>query len=122
MTQLALDTRSLEPVKARDLMEEAIEWIAANRAGWAYIVAHTRADVLLGRRVAIKRYLEELRDDPTIAPGRDGETVKLKNALSAPFGRILAAWYPEMKPLVPLHQSKCDGCIVPPRPHWCDGL
>ena len=117
MTQLALDTRRLEPESPRDLMASAITWIDGNRAAFALMVEYAHQDASRYGIVRVKRYIEDIRMSPLVKRP-DGGVVKLKNALSAPLGRIIAAWYPDLAPFVPLAASKCDGVIVPPKPSW----
>jgi hypothetical protein len=119
MDQLTLpDTRGLKPRKSRDLLADALEWIDQNRAGWKYAVAYAHDDARNLGRVRIKKYIEDLRDEDGVH-SVTGSVFKLPNAFSAPFGRILAAWYPDLADSIPMHHSKVDGCVVPPVPRWC---
>lgn len=111
MVQPSLPFAPLEAADARRMMTDAVEWIDENPLGWAFIVASARDDANRRGRVRIKRYIEDLRDDPSVV--RQQGPVKIQNALSAPFGRILAAWYPELAPCIPMHSSKTDGVVVP---------
>jgi hypothetical protein len=105
--------------RPRDVMADALEWIEQNRFGWTTIVHRAGRDARTLGRVRIKKYIEDLRDDSRV-DNRAGRPVKLPNAFSAPFGRILAAWYPELADAIPMQHSKVDGCVVPPRPEWSD--
>ena len=114
MMQLAFDTRKLEPQSPRQALEEALVWIAENPGAWDLIVEYAYRDAATLGRVRVKRYIEDLRCSPLV--GRpNGSPVKLKNGLSAAFGRILRAWHPDIAECVPLAGSKLDGCVVPPR-------
>jgi len=114
--QLTIPFPPLEAQGARRMMETALSWIEDNREGWRYIVDSARYDVDKHRRTRIKRYIEDLRDD--VAVRHQSGPVKLQNALSAPFGRILAAWHPELAEYIPMHASKTDGIVIPARPRW----
>lgn len=114
MNQLTLDTRSLEAQAPTELLEAALAWISANPKAWEFIVSAAQRDALDIGRVRVKWYLEALRYGNVEWAT---ESVKVPNALSAPFGRILVAWHPELKPFVPLAHSKTDGMSVPPRPY-----
>lgn len=111
-TQLTLDTRSLEPQKADELMEAAIVWIRENPEAWDYLVASARDDAQRFGRVRVKSSMELLRF--ASIRGVHGP-VKLPNAYSAAFTRILADWCPELAPFIPKATSKLDGCVIPPR-------
>lgn len=111
----------MAPRKARDMMADSLDWIAQNPNGWRLIVDSARRDVAAGNRVRIKRYIEDLRDSRFVSRQLD-KPFKLPNAYSAPFGRILAAWYPELAEYIPMAHSKTDGCIVPPAPMWARHL
>lgn len=115
--QLAFDTRRLEPRDPRETIEDALRWIDANPDPWRSIVRMAHADAELYGRVRVKRYVEDLRQESrSLTQTRPG--AKLPNGLTPAFGRILAAWYPEIAPCVPLAHSKLDGCVIPgvPRP------
>ena len=117
MTQLTLDTRTLEPETARQLMEGALVWIDANRLAWQRLfVDRALADSGAGRRVNVKRYIEDARESRMFMTPT-GSPLKLKNAWSAPFGRLIAAWHPSTAPHITLHASKVDGSVLPPRPY-----
>lgn len=111
------DTRSMKAERPRTLMEKALAWIEDNPFGWTYIVTQARFDARTRERVRVKKYIEDLRDAAGVSPA-SGSPVKLPNAFSAPFGRILAAWYPELDQHIPLASSKVDGVVIPPRPEW----
>lgn len=113
--QLALDLRSLKAQRSRDLMADALAWIDANRSAWTNIVMIAEADAARYGRVRVKHAIETVRFGPVAATDK---RPKLPNAYSAPFGRILASWYPHLAEAVPLHNSKCDGCSIPPKPVW----
>lgn len=93
-----------------DLMEAALTWIRENPKAWETIVVASHQDSKYVRRVRIKSYIEGIRGNSMV----NSSGVKLRNAYSAPFGRILAAWYPELKAHIPLNRSKVDGCVIPP--------
>lgn len=124
MHQLTIPRMSrLEATSPKQLMTAAVEWIENNRDGWAYVVAEARNDAELLGRVRVKHAMECLRyQRPHIGGGKPSGPVKLPNALSAAFGRILAAWYPSIAPHIPLTRSKLDGVVVPPRPDWARSL
>lgn len=114
--QLTLpDTRGMRPRRSGDLMVDALEWIDANRSAWMDIARAAHTDAVTIKRVRVKRYLEDMRVSPKVA---SAGPVKLPNAFSAPFGRILRAWYPDLAEYIPLGHSKTDGCSIPPRPTW----
>lgn len=118
--QLTLaDTRSLEAQRPRDLMGDALTWIDTNREAWEYLVRVARDDAHRIKRVRVKSYIEDLRTRRLPYATR---YIKLPNAFSAPLGRILASWYPDIAPYIPLKHSKTDGCAVPPCPAWARGL
>lgn len=114
MVQLTLDTRRLEAQRPRDLMAEALAWIDENPKAWDWIVGAAQRDSLEIGTVRIKSYIEHLRYTPL--PWAN-DVIKLPNAYSAPFGRILVAWHPELEPFVKLTHSKVDGCVLPERPY-----
>ena len=117
MTQLQLpDTRSLEAQRPRDLMEDALVWIERNPEAWQRLVRLAHTDAERGGRVRVKSYIEFLRISPLVRHVT-GSPVKLPNAYSAPFGRILRAWYPELAEFIPLAHSKTDGLVIPERPY-----
>lgn len=112
MMQLSFDDpRRMEPESAAGLMADALAWIDANPGAWKLLVEWAYRDAARYGRVRIKSYIEELRMSPMLnSPGN--QPVKLKNALSAPFGRILRDRYPEIAPYVPIRSSKCDGVVT----------
>lgn len=111
--QLTFPARRLEPQSPRELMESALTWIAANPAAWSLLVEYAHQDAARLGRVRVKRYIEDLRCSPLVkSPDRGG--VKLPNAYSAAFTRILAAWFPELAFAIPTAASKLDGVAVPP--------
>lgn len=122
MTQLTLpDTSRMEAQRPRDLMADAVAWIEDNRDAWRYIVSEARHDAATLRRVRVKSYIEVLRYCNRVTRP-DGSPVKLPNAYSAPIGRLLAAWYPDLAHAVPLGHSKTDRCEIPPAPSWAVAL
>lgn len=118
--QLQLDYdqgRGLKPKGSQRMMAEALAWIEANHHGWGYVVERAFADADEHGRVRVKKYMEDLRDGVNVV--RLGNAhFKVPNELSAPFGRILAAWFPELEPYIPMHVSKTDGMVIPSRPDW----
>lgn len=114
--QTALDFSRTEPQSPRELMESALAWIDSNRAAWSLLVEYAFRDADRLGRVRVKRYIEDLRCSPLV--WHETGAVKLPNGYSSAFGRILAAWYPEVAPFVPLQSSKLDGCSIPPKPEW----
>ena len=116
MTQLQLpDARQLEAQRPRDLMADCLAWIETHPEAWDFIVGAAQRDALDCGRVSVKSYIESLRRRRMQWAT---EQVKIPNAYSAPIGRILAEWYPDLRPAIPLAHSKLDGCEVPPRPEW----
>lgn len=114
MTQLSFDKRRLEPQSPRELMEAALTWIHDNPEAWDLLVDYAMQDAARYGLVRVKRYIEDLRMSPlTTRPDKPG--AKLPNAFSPAFGRILAAWYPEIANAIPTASSKLDGCTIPPR-------
>ena len=113
--QLTFDARRITPQSPRQLLEAALAWIADNPAGWDYIVSDARIAATMHRPVRVKRSMEDLRDSVVIRRP-DGSQVKLPNALSPAFSRILAAWHPELAEWIPTASSKLDGVAIPPRP------
>ncbi len=112
------DTRAMTPLASRDLMADALAWIDANKGAWRTLVRIAKTEALTIRRVRVKSYIEELRGMRGVDNPDTASPVKLPNAFSAPFGRILAAWYPDLTEYIPLHRSKADGCVIPPCPKW----
>jgi len=112
MMQLSFDDpRRMEPESAAGLMADALAWIAANPGLWQLLVEWAYRDAARYERVYVKSYIEELRKSPMLnRPGN--QPVKLKNALSAPFGRILRDSYPDIREYVPIRSSKCDGVVT----------
>lgn len=116
MTQLTLpDTRALKPTSSRDLMADALLWIGDNTYGWLRFAMRAIEDGRATGHVSVKRNIEDLRRSPYVS---GVGAIKLPNAYSAPFGRILRAWYPELAGCIPMHVSKVDGCAIPPCPEW----
>jgi hypothetical protein len=111
----------LEATSPKRLMTDAVAWIDANLYAWVWIVRQARLDADLLGRVRVKRYIEEVRYSPDVVRVTNSP-VKVANALSAPLGRILAAWYPSLASSIPLTHSKLDGMIVPPCPDWARNL
>ena len=109
------DTRSLKPQTPRQLLEDALRWIEENHGPWMRLVAYAKHDAEFGGRVRVKSYVEALRMHYDVEHAQG--PIKLPNALSAPFGRILAAWYPELAPYIPLAHSKLDGLTIPAKPY-----
>jgi hypothetical protein len=112
MMQLELDTRSLKPIPADKLMTDTLAWIETNPEAWDALVGMAQRDALDFGRVRIKSYIESLRYRDL---GYATRTVKLPNAFSAAFSRILGEWHPELRHAIPMASSKLDGCVVPPR-------
>lgn len=110
------DTRHLHPQHPADIVSDALAFIEANPEAWDALVGWAERDAARHGLVRIKRYIEELRMQP-LAIDTDAP-VKVRNAMSAPLGRILAAWPPELAPFIPLGRSKADGCVIPPKPSW----
>ena len=110
--QMSLPVREERLESAEGLMAAALTWIAENDAAWHYIVMHARMDAKKGGRVRIKRYMEAVRDMRLIDAT---ERIKLPNAFSAAFTRILWEWEPELRPAIPRASSKLDGVVIPPR-------
>ena len=122
MQQMMLPSmRRLEATSPKQLMTAALAWIEANYYAWTWIVRQARVDADLLGRVRVKRYIEEVRYSPDVVSVTKSP-VKVANALSAPLGRILAAWYPSIAGSIPLTQSKLDGMTVPPCPDWARNL
>ena len=97
------------------LLTAALTWIDENPEAWHYIVKSAQLDALEIGRIRVKSYVEFLRYKPLPYTTK---RIKLPNAFSAPLGRILAEWYPELAHAIPLNASKCDGLTIPPRPSW----
>lgn len=115
MDQLTLpETRTLRPQKPKDLLQDALAWIAENPKAWDFIVGAAQRDALECGCVRVKSYIEFLRYTPL--PWAT-EVIKLPNAFSSAFGRILRAWHPELENYIPLQHSKLDGCAIPERPY-----
>lgn len=112
--QLAFDPRALTPDTAHDMLTSALVWIDENPGAWSLIVEWAHRDADRYGLVRVKRYIEDIRMSPLAArPNARGP--KIANANAAAFGRILAAWYEELAPFVPLQSSKLDGCVIPPK-------
>jgi hypothetical protein len=114
MHQLAFDTRKLEPQSPRQLMESALTWITVNPAAWSLIVHTAHRDADRYGRVDVKLAISIVRRSP-LCTRPDKAGVRLPNAFSSAFSRILAAWYPELAPYIPTASSKLDGVVIPPR-------
>ena len=112
MNQLALPVTERRMESAEGLMLAALAWIETNDAAWHYNVMHARMDENKGGRVRIKRYMEAVRDMRLIDAT---ERIKLPNAFSAAFTRILWEWEPELRHAIPRASSKLDGLVIPPR-------
>ncbi len=104
--------RAQEPESARVMMDRAIEWIRSNPGPFAALESWAITTARNGQRVSVRDYFPTLRAMPEVI-GRP--PLKLANALSAPLGRILVAWHPEIEPYVPRSRSKTDGIIIPDR-------
>jgi len=112
--QLAFDDpRRMTADGSGDLMADALAWIEDNPGAWKLMVEWAYRDASRYGTVRIKAYVEELRLSPLVRRPT-GQPVKLKNALSAPFGRIMRDRYPELAPYIPIRASKCDGTVIPP--------
>jgi hypothetical protein len=101
-------TRAQSPA---DLMEGSIRWIGEHPEAWDAMVIVSQDAHVNGKRINIKGYIEYIRSSSVYS---EFGGIKLRNAYSAPFGRILAAWYPELEGSIPMARSKVDGCIIPP--------
>lgn len=112
--QLTLPVSEHRLESPEGLMAAALTWIADNPEGWDFIVGAAQRDALDGIRVSPKLYIEMARRR---SMKWASERVKLPNAFSPAFARILAAWYPELRPYIRLAPSKLDGCVIPPRTH-----
>ena len=114
--QTAFPTRAMEPQAPNELIEECVHWIEANMAAWLTgFVARAAKDARSRGRVRVKKYAEDVRDSSLIGP--DGKPVKLPNAYTPIFGRLLREWHPELADFIPLNSSKFDGCVFPARPY-----
>ncbi len=105
-------TERLEQQTAVELMDAALSFIAKNPEAWDWLVEMAEEDAQRIGRIRIKRYIEDMR---VMRFPWDTSVVKIPNAYSAPFGRIIRAWYPELAAFVPVAVSKCDGCVIPER-------
>lgn len=117
MMQTALDFTDPHLESPERLLTATLAWIDSNRAAWTMLVRWAHLDAYAGRRVRVKRYLEDLRDSPLVESSRG---LKIPNAISAAIGRILGRWYPAIANAIPTASSKLDGCTIPPRPLWAD--
>jgi len=102
------------PEHADQMLTKALQWIAANPRAWDRLVVMAADDAVTVKRVRIKAYIETLRMLP-ITEWPDSSPVKLPNAFSASFGRILRSWHPELAEFIPMAHSKVDGCVIPSR-------
>ena len=111
--QLELETKPMKQQRATDLMADALAWIYQNPRAFRQLEFHVLAEHARGeRRISVRDYFPTLRRmdlTPT------GEPVKLKNAISAPLGRILVTWHPELEGSISLSRSKIDGMMIPKR-------
>lgn len=112
-TQPELDTSRMKAQSAKRMLADAIAWIYQNPRAFRQLEDHVLAAYNRGDRwISIRDYFPTLRRmelSPT------GEPVKLKNALSAPLGRILVTWHPELEGRIKLSRSKTDGMLIPMR-------
>ena len=112
--QMTLPVREQRLESPEGLMAAALTWIRENPDGWSFIVGAAQRDSLDNVPVSPKLYIEMLRRrSVTWATDR----VKLPNAFSPAFARILREWHPEVRPWLRLAPSKLDGVVIPPRPY-----
>ena len=95
-----------EPMSAEAMYETAKNFIEANPDVWAAICNMARRRAGDGKRVSMKRIIEDLRD--THGYLWQTEDFKLNNSVTACLARFLAKDVPEAKEHMKLHRSKVD--------------
>lgn len=95
-----------EPMSAEAMYETAKAWIEANPNVWRSVknIAETRARQ--GKRVSMKRIIEDLRDTYGITWQTDA--FKLTNSVTAALARFLVVECPSVKDNICLKRSKVD--------------
>ena len=95
-----------EPMSAEAMYETAKTWIDANPSVWRSVknIAETRARQ--GKRVSMKRIIEDLRDTYGITWQTDA--FKLTNSVTAALARFLVVECPSVKDHICLKRSKVD--------------
>lgn len=104
--RLARHEERTEPMSAERMYEVAESWIKANPNVWRSVkeMACTRARQ--GKRVSMKRIIEELRDQSGVM--WQTENHKLSNSVTSALARFLVKECPEVKGHICLKRSKVD--------------
>lgn len=95
-----------EPMSAERMYEVAESWIKANPIIWRSVKDMARSRARQGRRVSMKRIIEDLRDMYGVT--WQTEDFKLTNSVTSALARFLVRECPEVKDQICLKRSKVD--------------
>ena len=96
-----------EGMSAEKTYTQAKAWIKQNPKAWAAIKWQAKTLAAKGKRVSIKRMLENLRYIDKHLNDRNTD-YSICNSYSACLARFLVAECPEVKPYISLKKSKVD--------------
>ena len=95
-----------EPMSAETMYETAKAWIEANPSIWRSVKYVAEARARQGKRVSMKRIIEDLRDSYGVT--WQTEAFKLSNSVTSALARFLVRECPEVKGHIQLKRSKVD--------------
>jgi hypothetical protein len=104
--RLARHEERTEPMSAEVMYSTAKEWIDNNPAVWSAAKTMARSRAKFGKRVSMKRIIEDLRDEFGMA--WQTEEFKLSNSVTSCLARFLVQECPEVKPYIQFKRSKVD--------------
>ena len=104
--RLARHEERTEPMSAEVMYNTAKEFIANNPAVWRSMCNIARSRARQGKRVSMKRIVEDTRDSYGVT--WQTEEFKLSNSVTACLARFLVKECPEVEPHIRLGRSKVD--------------
>ena len=104
--RLARHEERTEPMSAEVMYETAKSFIENNPQIWRSMVNVARSRARQGKRVSMKRIIEDTRDQYGVVWQTDD--VKLNNSVTACLARFLIQECPEVREYMKLKRSKVD--------------
>lgn len=104
--RLARHEERTEPMSAEKMYETAQAFIKNNPDVWRTICDRALSRARAGKRVSMKRIIEEVRDFNPVYWQTD--EFKLSNSVTACLARFLVRDCPEVKPHIKMKRSKVD--------------
>ena len=95
-----------EPMSAETMYETAKGFIANNPDIWRSMCYIARSRARQGKRVSMKRIIEDTRDSYGVTWQTDN--FKLNNSVTAALSRFMVQECPEVKPYLRMNRSKVD--------------